>query len=175
MALIGCASSMQVKPRPLTLRSIEEELVSIENLSNCDFYLSKDVFLQAKSQGGDMAMEKITVKKIVTIDKATSGVLQSEKNTNDPSYTGYQLIDDGKKRELSIYVLFEESDDNALKFIANYDNNEDLFKLLEPEIEYGEYKYKLEYGPGPAPFLMYSTKKKYEERKKAKGRRTSGE
>jgi len=176
--LTSCASV-----KILTPGAIDVDIAGLDNLANCQYFISKDVILKFLSdnrqtgindRSGIVEAERVIKRSVIKIASSTPGILQTKNNAGDPVH-GYKVwISNSEEVMLTLYILFEDDDDNSIGFTAYYDIENDMFELAINEVNYGGLTYTITYDGEEKPYLKYKllerTRKENEERK-AKGRR----
>jgi len=174
----GCASV-----KILTPEAIETDITGVEYLANCQFFISKDVTLRFLSDNrqtgineatGVVEAQRTITRRTITIASSTPGILQTKNNAGEV-LDGYFFHDreDGRN-DLRLFILFDEDDDNSIRFVALYDIADDKFELISNEVDYGGVTYTVTYDGDEMPYLKYKIverTKEQNEKRKAKGRR----
>jgi hypothetical protein len=174
---IGCASI-----KILTPQAVDYDIGGIPNLANCQYYLSKDIILRFISdtrqtglnEAGVVQAEWITVRRTINFASSTPGILQTTNNAGE-NLPGYkQWTSEEGRVYLDLYILFEDDNDNSLKFQAFYDSENDRFELLSDEVVYDGLNYTITYSGDEYPCLKYKLVERSREdtaSRRARGRR----
>jgi hypothetical protein len=156
----GCAST-----KILTPQAVNNNIGGIGNLANCQFFLSKDISLQfvadnrqaeINETSGTVEAQRIIDRRSRSIASSTLGILQT-KNSTGETLPGYRLLrnDDNGNEFLTLWILFGESDDNAIAFTAYFNRDEDRFELVADTVEYDGLTYSVAYNGDEPPYLKY--------------------
>jgi len=176
--LSSCASI-----KILTPGTIDDDIAGLQNLANCQYFISKDVTLNFLSDNrqtgineasGVVEAQRIITRRTIKIASSTPGILQTRNSKGETFYGYHQFTGDTGREFLSLSILFEEDDDNAIVFQAFYDDKNDRFELFKDEINYGGLTYKITYDGDEFPYLKYKIMERTREQneaRKAKGRK----
>ena len=175
LILSNCSTS-----RVLTPGAIEIDIDGLDNLANCQYFLSKEITLVSASSkrqtgvnSGIVKAQRIINNRTITIDTIVPGILQTKNNAGD-SLKGYNLVTNEGVELITLYILFETDNDNLIKFSAIYNDKMHRFELFDNEIVFDGVTYSVTYYGNDRPYLHYkyleSTLEQSETRK-AKGRR----
>jgi hypothetical protein len=177
LLISGCASI-----KILTPQEINNDIGGLPNLKMCQFFISKDVTLRFLSdtrqtniqESGTVIAERRIQRKSVVIASSTPGILQTINNSG-VSLKGYDQWQDSRNSNmLTLFILFEDDDDNAIKFTAYYDMANDRFELASDEVVFDGLTYQVTYSGDEMPFLKYKLLERTSEKRetrKATGRR----
>ena len=175
--LSGCASVRILMPE-----AIEVDIGGVENLANCQFFISKDVTLRFLSDDrqtgiggtGTVEAQRVITRRTIRIASSTPGILQTRNNAGEV-LPGYRIARRNDGREyINLWILFEDDDDNAIAFQAWWDIANDRFQLWSNEVNYGGLTYTVSYDGDEKPYLNYKLveqTREQNEARRARGRR----
>jgi uncharacterized protein (UPF0333 family) len=172
--IISCAST-----KVLTPRAIERDIIGLENLANCQFFLSKQVILEYSSdqrqanineRTGVVHAERVIRNERIKIEPTIPGILQTKNKAGEP-VQGYSMEDNNT---LTLYILFENDNDNYIQFTTLYNDEMHRFELYGNEVNYDGLTYKVSYQGDDRPYLNYRHIERFKDQskeRKASGRR----
>ena len=157
LALSGC-SSIKV----LTPSAVEADIGGLSNLRYCQFFISKDVTLKYDAisrvtqigETGTVEAHRTAISQTINIPSSLPGVMQTQNSVGE-ALSGYDTHSRNGRQYLSLYILFEENDDNALEFQVYYDMKNDRFELYEDKVNYGGLMYTVNFMGSEYPYLKY--------------------
>ena len=177
LVFLGFILSSCASIKILTPGAIDDDIAGLQNLANCQYFISEDVTLNFLSDNrqtginessGIVEAQRIITRRTIYIASSTPGILQT-RNSAGKTLDGYEQHTGNNGREyLSLYILFEEDDDNAIVFQAFYDDKDDRFELYTDEIEYGGLTYKVTYYGDEFPYLKYKLLERTREQNEAR-------
>jgi hypothetical protein len=179
LILSGCAST-----KILTPGAIEDDIDGIPYLEHCQFFISEDVTLKflsdnretvhPKLSGGTVRAERTIIRRTIKISKSTPGILRTKNNAGDVLVGYDSLIHPNEREQLNLYLLFDDDNDNVIKFATIYDIKDRKFAIVGNEVDYGGVIYTITYKGNEKPYLMYKFKertKKQNEARTVRGRK----
>jgi hypothetical protein len=182
-SVLGLVLSSCASIKILTPGAIDSDIGDFQYLGKCQFFISKDVTLQFFSDdrratsinetSGVAVAERVMIRRTIKIASSTPGILQTKNNAGDV-LDGYFFWDNSGSPALSLLILFESDNDNAIGFYALYDVEDDKFELVGNTVNYGGLTYTVTYDGDERPYLKYKLlerTRKQNEARKAKGRR----
>jgi len=177
LVLSNCAST-----KILTPGAIDTDINGLGNLASCQYFLSKEVTLVFSSsqrqssvneRTGIAQAERLNKSYRITIGTETPGILQIKNNMGD-SLQGYNMATKDGVSVLTLSVLFENDNDNPIKFSAAYNDKMHRFELFDNVVDYGGLTYTVTYNGNDRPYLHYKHIEhvtEQNETRKARGRK----
>jgi len=177
LVLPGCASL-----NVLTPRAIDADIDGLDNLANCQYFISKDITLRFSSddrqtgineKSGVVRAERVIKNRFIKITGSTPGILQIKDNAGKP-VKGYDIKTNQGADVLTLSVLFEKDNENIIQFRTFYNDKMHRFELFDREINYGGINYTVLYDGNDRPYLRYKKMerlKEQNEERTASGRR----
>ena len=172
LILSSCASI-----KILTPTAIENDIAGIPNLAYCQFFISKDVTLRFSSDNretviqessGTVQAQRTIIRRTIKIASSTPGILQTKNNAGE-ILDGYNLWSNRNgKDQLDLYILFDEDNDNSIRFAALYDIMDQRFGILGNEVNYGGLVYTITYEGDERPYLLYKLAERTREQNEAR-------
>ena len=181
ICFIGLLISSCASVKILTPQGINTDIDGLPNLAYCQFFISRDVTLSFLSDTrptyiqentGTIVAERTIQRRSVRILKSTPGILQTKNNSGE-SLTGYIMSNRNGRQILTLYILFENDDDNVIGFTAFYDQANNRFELTTDEVIFDGMTFKVNYSGREMPYLKYKLlERRIEERdsRRAPGR-----
>ena len=157
LALSGCTSI-----KVLTPSAVEADIGGLSNLQYCQFFISKDVTLKYDAvsrvtqigDSGTVEAHRTAIRQTIHIPSSLPGIMQTQ-NSAGQVLDGYDAHSRNGRQYLSLFILFEENDDNALEFQVYYDMKNDRFELYEDKVNYGGLTYSVNFAGSEYPYLKY--------------------
>jgi hypothetical protein len=166
-----------IKSNIQTKDESDNDIRSLSRLWECQFYISTDVTLSYTANKEDKDViekgvanrETTKIRKTINIYSDTPGVLQI-KNESGDELRGY-LFGGTDNDELELWILFEDNNDNIIKFSAqtsiedNTIEDNHKFELVHADnkISFDGLTYTIAYEGKDIPYLKYKLKETVKE------------
>jgi hypothetical protein len=164
--LSSCVTKQKQEAGPqiriLTPGAIADSINGLPNLTDCQFYISNDVILYYESdkrqneinESGIVEVQRIIQKDSIKIASSTPGVLQTQKDTESvPGYTIWSSYNN--QPVITLYILFENNNNNVICFSAFYNVKTDRFELVNKTVTYNGLDYTITFKGDEFPYLTY--------------------
>ena len=167
-----------VSTKILTPEAVDVDIDGLGNLRYCQFFISKDVTLKflsdnretvhPKLSGGTVRAERNIIRRTIKIAKSTPGILRTKNKAGDVLVGYDSLIYPNAREQLNLYMLFDEDNDNVIKFATVYDIKDRKFEIVGNEVDYSGVIYTITYKGNEKPYLMYKFRERTKERNEAR-------
>jgi hypothetical protein len=161
-----CSTGLKQKAGPqvktLMPGAIANNINGLPNLPDCQFYISKDVTLHYESdkrqneinESGIVEVQRIIQRNSIKITSSTPGILQTQKDGE--SVSGYTIWNSYNHQPIiTLYILFENNNNNVLCFSAWYNVKTDRFELVNKTAVYNGLNYTIAFSGEELPYLTY--------------------